>query len=202
MTGNDATAFPGEAAGIDWDFLVRRDASGNLLVSIRADVSEPDIREEYARQAHQAALEVARTETGDIPVHLTLAEPLPLDEARAMAQEIGLQAEHVTLEARDAAGGMHTVGTLAAPEGLVNEDALAPGLEMRDLRLVGVVLVVGKVPASSLPALVDDPRIYMVDTLHRQLARDLAEHYGVPLEDVHMWAPSPFWSLSAERDAG
>lgn len=112
-----------------------------------------------------------------------------------------LRVEHVTIEARDSQGAMNSVGARAEGEEIVTEERLASGLGMRHLSLVGVVMLQGRVPASGLAALVDDSRVYMVDTLHRALARNLAEWYGVGLEQVDVWAPSPFWSLSVEREA-
>ncbi len=195
---SSATAHPRDLTGQEWDYTVQQDGSGRLLVSIHALVDDPVVREEYARRAREEALELATKERGDVPVQLTLARPLAVDEAQALATEVGLVAEHATWEARDAAGELATVGARAA-DGLLDEQGLAPGLEMRALRLVGVVMLQGRVPASGLASLAGDPRVYIVDTLHRGLAEALAESYGVGIDDVEVSAPSPFWSLSAER---
>ena len=190
------TGYAAADTGRDWDYVVEQKATSAVYVSIRVDMNDPAVRDEYARQAREAARALAETETGDVPVHLTLAEPLEGDAVRALAEEYGLSLEHVSVEVRAKDDALEFAGFRAA-EG--DFESMIAGLAGSSHRVVGAVLLEGEAPAASLAALAEDPRVYIPDTLHRDLARDVAEEYGVPVEAVDVWAPSPFWSMAVER---
>jgi len=186
--------FTAAETGRDWDYVVEQKATGAVHVSIRVEIDDPAVRETYARQAREAARALVETETGEVPVFLTLSEPLDVDAARALAEEYGLALEHISVEMRAKDDALAFAGVRVA-EGDV--ERMVAGV--RNHRLVGAVLLEGRVPAASLAPLAEDPRIYIPDTLHRDLAREVAEEYGVPIEAVEVWAPSPFWSMAVER---
>jgi hypothetical protein len=190
------TGYRAADTGREWDYVVEQKATGALYVSIHLDMNDAAALEQYVHKAREAARALAETETGDVPVHLTPAEPLTGDAVRALAEETGLVLEHVTVELRTRTGDLETAGFDATGRDVAGAMA---SLEGSTHRVVGAVLLEGRAPAASLAALAEDPRIYIVDTLHRDLAREVAEEYGVPLDAVDVWAPSPFWSMAVER---
>jgi hypothetical protein len=185
----------------DWPYTVERRPNGQLRVHVNVDMANRTVRDAYARQQRTAALAMARSNAGSIDVQVTFARPLSLDEARELAQGSGLIAGIVILEARDAAGELHTVGTQGTEPSLVDPESVQPGLEQRALRLIGVTMVRGTVPASpgGLGRLANDERVYLLDVMAHHLAGKVAGRYGVDASSVQVSVPSPHWYLSTER---
>lgn len=185
----------------DWPYTVEQRPNGQLRVRVDVDMASRTVRDAYAKQQRSAALALASSHAGTVPVQVTFARPLSVEEAQDLAQSTGLTADMVIFEARDATEGLHTVGTRGTEPGLVDTDSLKPDLEQRGLRLIGITMVQGTVPASTegLGRLASDERVYLPDVMAHLLAGKVAAHRGVDVRTVQVSVPSPHWHLSAER---
>ncbi|MDI7275420.1 MAG: hypothetical protein QME94_05540 [Anaerolineae bacterium] len=186
----------------DWPYVVEERPNGNLRVYVTVDMEDPSEREAYARQQRSAAVALARSRVGPVPVQVTFRRPLSVAEVRELAQQTGLIPEAVICEARDAAGGLCSAGAACTEGGLEDlEERLEPGLQIRGLRLMGVMVVQGVVPASpeGVGRLAVDERVYLPDVMRYLLAHRLAPRYRVDVSKVQVAVPSPYWELSSER---
>lgn len=185
----------------DWPHSIEHRPNGDLRVHVEVDMANPTMRDAYAKQQRNAALALASSCAGIVPVQVTFARPLTLGEVRELAQNTGLTTDMLIFEARDAAGRLHTVGTRGSEAGIVDLESLKPGLEQRELRLIGITMVQGTVPASTegLGQLANDERVYLPDVMAHLLADKVAVRHGVDAGRVQVSVPSPHWHLSAER---
>lgn len=175
---------------------------GTLRVRVRVDLASRTARNRYAAQQRKEALALARSNSGEqIPVQITFARPLPIDELRTLAQDTDLDLELIIFEARDPDQEQHTVAARGAGTGLADPDSLKSGLDMRDLQLVGVTAARGTVPASSteLGELATDERVYIPDVTPYLLATEVATQRGVEVGQVQVSVPTPHWYISVQR---
>lgn len=174
---------------------------GYLRVQVQVDLADRAARDRYAAQQRAEALVLARSGIGSVPVQVTFARPLSVEELRLLAQHTGLVAELVIFEARDVNQKQHTVAARRTGANLIDLNSLIPGLNMRDLQLVGVTAVRGTVPASvsGLGQLATDARVYVPDVTPYRLATEMAARYGVEVDKVQVSVPTPHWYISAER---
>lgn len=182
-------------------YTVEQLPCGYLRVRVQVDLADRAARDRYAAQQRAEALVLARSGIGSVPVQVTFARPLSVEELRLLAQYTGLVAELVIFEARDVNQKQHTVAARGTGANLIDLDSLIPGLNMRDLHLVGVTAVRGTVPASvsGLGQLATDARVYVPDVTPYRLATEVAARYGVEVDKVQVSVPTPHWYISAER---
>lgn len=166
-----------------------------LLVSTTLLVANCS-REPMAEPSHPTPTPLL---AGRVPVQVTFAHPLSVEELRLLTQRTGLVADLVIFEARDASYGLHTVAARGTGVDVIDLGNLAPGLDSRGLRLVGATAVRGIVPASGLAQLATDERVYLPDVTPHRLAVEVAARYGVSVDKVQVSVPTPHWYISAGR---
>jgi hypothetical protein len=189
------------ASGDGPPYTVEQLPCGALRVHVQVDLVSRAARDRYAAQQRQEALALARSNRDeDIPVQLTFAHPLSIDELRTLAQDTDLALELILLEARDPNHEQHTVAARGAGTGLANPDSLKSGLDARNLQLVGVTAARGIVAASGtgLEKLATDERIYLPDVTPYLLATEVAAQHDVEVGQVQVSVPTPHWYISAE----
>lgn len=188
----------------DISYTVEKRPSGTVRVHVTGiDFTTRAARDHYAKQQYSAALELVRLGQGeDIPLQLTFAYPLPIEELHLLAKDTSLKTELLVFEARDSDQELHTVAVRSVGAGEIADLAsLQLGLEMRNLQLVGVIAVHGTTVASEagLGKLVRDERAYIVDITPYVLAKQVAVQQNVAVEQVQVVIPAPFWRISKER---
>lgn len=183
-------------------YTVEQRPDGYLRVYVDVSLEDPVARDHYAAQQRSEAARLARLGVGDVPIQITFARPLPIDELRSLVQRTGLGADLVIFEARDSANGLHTVAVPGSGLDVVDLDSLAPVLiEHGPLRIVGATVVSGMVSASEdgLGKLAADPLVYLPDVTAYRLMAEVAARYGVSPDRIQVSLPSPHWYLSTER---
>jgi len=102
---------------------------------VQVDLASRTARDRYAVQQRKEALALARSNSGeDIPVQLTFARPLSIDELHTLAQDTDLALELIIFEARDPNQEQHTVAARGAGTGLADSDSLKFGIPRGDQR--------------------------------------------------------------------
>lgn len=181
-------------------YTVEQLPCGYLRVRVQVDLADRAARDHYAAQQRAEAMALAHSGIGSVPVQVTFARPLSVEELRLLAQHTGLVAEWVIFEARDVNQKQHTVAARGTGADIIDLNNL-PGLDEHSLHLVGVTAVRGTVPgsASGLGQLAIDARVYVPDVTPYRLATEVAARYGVEVDKVQVSIPTPHWYISAER---
>ena len=180
-------------------YIVEPLPNGRLRVRVQVDLTDRVARDRYSSQQRAEALALAHSGIGSIPMQITFTHPLSVEDLRLWAQRTGLAAELVIFEARDANQKQHTVAARGIGVDIVDLDNLAPGLDARDLHLVGVTAMRGTVPTSELEQLATDPRVYIPDVMPYRVAIEVAARFDVDVDKVEVSVPTPHWYISSER---
>lgn len=194
-----SVAYASKPQSEEVSYTVEQRPNGYLRVRAQVNLADRGVRERYAEQQLAEALALARSGAGNVSLQVTFIRPLSVEELRLLSRQTNLIADLITIEARDASNGLHTVFVRGTGSDIVDLQALTPGLEARALRLVGIMVVRGTIPASGLGQLSSDPRVYVPDVTPHRLATRIAAQYGVSVDKVQVSVPAPHWHLSAER---
>lgn len=182
-------------------YTVEQRPNGYFRVHVQVNLENRGVRERYATQQRAAALALAKSGLESIPVQITFARPLSVEEIRLLAQQTGLLAEWLIFMARDIDNNMHAVVVRGAGIDIVDLNDLLSDIDTRGLCLVGAMVVRGVIPTTNagLGRLAGDARIYLLDVTPYQLALEVAKRYGVSFDRVQVSAPTPYWDLLIGR---
>lgn len=182
-------------------YRVESRPDGTVRVYVSPDVDWHDARDlqEYAVRKELEASALLGT-SDEIQVQITFARPIAIEEARELVRATDLEPFHVTLEARDEDNRLRTVGSVADAALLVDVAQFTDALEEQQTRIVGVMVIDGVVPGRSLQTLIDDDRVFLLNTAPYILKQVLSVEYGVASERIQVAVKSPHWILSSTRE--
>lgn len=180
-------------------YTVQGERNGNLYVNISVNFDDSATHQKYVSANRQRGRNLASKGQLSVPVRITFARPLPLDETRLLVQETGLDITSFALVGRSSINGQK--GFHVEFSGLdkdipmrKNMDPMGQGEE---LVLKGVMVIYGKTSPHGLARLLDDPRVYLVDTSEVQLRELLVQKHSSAIagKELVFSVPSPFWNL-------
>jgi len=179
-------------------------SNGSYYVTISVDFDDPMAHKDYLdanRERGQTLL--SQSATYPLPLQITFATPISLQDARALASEAHVQVDSFALVGKSSQdhskrGGHWEFGGLDRP--VPGTQSMDPtGTTGEQLVLEGVMVIRGAVAdAAGLASLLTDPRIYLVDTSEVELRTLIAQRHpsDVTGSDLTISVPSPFWNLA------
>ncbi len=192
-----------EGAASSFRYTGQGQSNGSYYVTISVDFDDPIAHQGYLdanRQRGQALL--SRSAMYPLPLQITLATPVSLPDARTLVSEAHVQVDSFAFVGRSSLnrskrGGHWEFGGLdqTIPETQSMDPA---GVNGEQLVLEGVMVIHGTVAdAAGLASLLDDPRIYLVDTSEVELRTLIVQRHQseVASKDLTISVPSPFWNL-------
>ncbi len=193
--------FEGETSS--FRYTGQGQANGNLYVTVSVDFDDPVARENYlAANRQRGQVLLAQDTMYPLPLQITFAAPVSLQDARTLVSETYVQVNSFALVGRSSLdgkkrGGHWEFGGLdrAVAEVRSMDPATVTG---EQLVLAGVMVIQGTVTdASGLARLLADPRIYLVDTSEVELRTLITQRHRLEStsKDLDISIPSPFWSL-------
>jgi len=176
----------------------REDGTLRIYVDMEIDWRNRDSLDEFAAQKRSQTASLLE-EDADIALQITFAEPVDGDSVRKILAQSRLTPTHVTLETRDEQNRLGFMGS-TTDDGIIPDFShFGDGSQTGGLRVEGVMVIDGVVPARGLQLLLDDPRIYLLNTAPYLLKRELSKEYEVDPSFVQVAVQSPHWTLSESR---
>lgn len=176
--------------------------SGNLEVVISVNFDDPATLQKYIQANRQRGQELVKKGQVPIPVRITFARPLPLDETRKLAQETSLDVTSFAMVGRsstrpDSKGSHIEFGPLSRD--VQTRQKIDPTGGGEELILSGVMVLYGEMrDVMGLSRLLNDERVYLADTSEVEVRQVLEERHA-PLingRQLTVSIPSPFWNMS------
>lgn len=172
---------------------IEPEGEGALWIHINVDVGRFDTYRDGNAQRIQAL--ISRGWDERIPVQVTFARPIAIDEARALAAATQLEVESYLLGGRN---GDSQRTTHVYLDTFKDHPAQVIGPSDQRSRLLGVLVVKGTVPSSppGLGVLAGDPRVYIADVTPAVVMEEVRKRRiwaGRAIAAVG--ADSPLWSL-------
>lgn len=179
-------------------------ANGSYYVTISVDFDNPIARKDYLdanRERGQTLL--SSYAVYPVPLQITFATPISLQDARTLASETHVQVDSFALVGKSSQdhnkrGGRWEFGGLDRP--VPGTQSMDPaGAKGEQLVLEGIMVIRGAVAdAAGLASLLADPRIYLVDTSEVELRTLIAQRHPseAASSDLTISVPSPFWNLN------
>lgn len=193
--------FEGETSS--FRYTGQGQSNGSSYVTISVDFDNPIAHKGYLdanRERGQTLLSAYAMYP--LPLQITFAAPISLQDARTLASEAHVQVDSFALVGRSSQdhskrGGHWEFGGLDRP--VPATQSMDPaGTNGEQLVLEGVMVIRGAVAdAAGLASLLADPRIYLVDTSEVELRTLIAQRHQIEVtgSDLTVSLPSPFWNL-------
>jgi len=183
----------------------RVENSGEVALVVSADWHDPQALQTYlAANLRRGERLIAQGGGALVPVQITFARPLALEEVRALVAQTGFQVESFILVGRSTLtqqrGGYGRLASSLDGDILPSERELVMDPATGDrLVLHGFMVLEGAVPASEdgLRRWLNHPAVYLVDTSEVEVLEVARSAHASVVADrvVQVAIESPFWSL-------
>jgi len=178
-----------------YSYYVKRQEDGSLKVRVEVDFQEN--LQEYKVAAHsRAEMLLKENRATPLPVTITFVRPLLWSEISALRKETGLYVEGYTFVATYEDGRKAMIGGVADETGLIALEQLREIVGQQDVTLRGIMVVQGYLEPRGLWQLLNDERVFLVDTVAAEIISELQtdEAYrNAP--HISVFVPSPYWDL-------
>ncbi|MES4787633.1 MAG: hypothetical protein C4294_19570 [Nitrospiraceae bacterium] len=190
-----------EGTASSFRYTIKGQRNGSLLAELSVNFGDSNALRNHLAVNRQRGQQLSNQMLGRIPVCVTFARPIPLAEARTLAQETGLQVESFALVGRSARENRR--GT-SVRFGSLDQDVptrvnvMGSMPDRDDLILKGVMVIYGQLTSpKDLKQLLDDERVYLADTSEVEMRALIAERHAaiVAGKELAIQVPSPFWEL-------
>lgn len=183
-----------------YHYAVEREEGKPAEIHVVYNMDDPTAVEEYRRANDERSSKLLQSATGEsLWTTITFAKPLPMAEMQTLLQNAGVAPVSYTQVALTSTGQrMGSTYFADSPEGPVDLEDAAKDAQSTDplapnygAQYAGFMLVDGYVTLSieSLGRLIDDPRIFMVDTTAYDVQKLVGE------ENAVVRLSTPFWSM-------
>ncbi len=181
-------------------YTAQDEGNNQLYIVVSIEFHDTNALEKYRQVNEQRALRLAKEKVKDVPVSITFARPIPQSEAHALALQAGLEVRQFTMVGHSNLSRERGVfGALGALDQVVEQvREISWTAEGERLVLEGVMVVKGQLRnAKTLPALLSDKRIHLVDTSEFEVRQVLAQQHAAVTagKTIVVSVPSPFWML-------
>lgn len=183
----------------------RVENSGEVTLVVSVAWHDPQALQTYLAANQRRGKELIAQRGGAlVPVQITFARPLPLEEVRALVAQTGFQVESFILVGRSTLtnqrGGYGRLASSLDDDSLPSErERIVDPATGERLVLQGFLVLEGSVPASEegLGRWLNSPEVYLVDTSEVEVLEVVrSAHAAVVAErNIQVVIESPFWSL-------
>jgi len=180
-------------------YTVQEERNANLYVTVSVNLDDPAALQKYLDANRQRGRQLS-VKANPIPVRITFLQPIPLNEARVLAQETGLSVSSFAMVGHSSLNGRKGVHVefSSLDKDVPLRRNVDPTGQAEELVLKGVMVIYGELKnPQGLARLLDDPRAYLVDTSEVHLRELLAQKHSSAItgKELVFSVPSPFWNL-------
>lgn len=181
-------------------YTLQGDKENSIFVDVSIEVDDPNVFPKYNEANQQRNNElVAQASNELIPVQITFARPIAVEELRAIVKQSGTIVESFMLVGRTSESnerGTHVIFATLDEE-IPAFIEIPPDGE--PIILTGVMVIKGFVPANQagLGTWVAYEGVYLLDTTEFEVRALLQEKYAneIANKEVTVGIPTPYWSV-------